>query len=53
MTTTNLAAPIDFESEILQAAHTLRSNMDAAEFKHIVLGLVFLNCIFDRTPLSS
>ncbi len=25
----------------------LRSNIDAAEYKHIVLGLLFLKCIFN------
>ncbi len=28
-------------------ADKLRSNMDAAEYKHIVLGLIFLKCVSD------
>jgi type I restriction enzyme M protein len=36
------AATIGFESELWRAADTLRSNMDAAEYKHVVLGLICL-----------
>ena len=32
-------ANIGFERELWQAADALRSNMDAAEYKHVVLGL--------------
>ncbi|MCL4184110.1 MAG: hypothetical protein KJ011_11750 [Burkholderiaceae bacterium] len=28
-------------------ADALRGSMDAAEYKHVVLGLLFLECIFD------
>ena len=41
------AATIAFESELWQAADALRSNMDAAEYKHVVLGLIFLKYISD------
>ena len=34
-----------FESTLFKAADTLRKNMDAAEYKHIVLGLIFLKYI--------
>ena len=34
---------IGFEEKLWQAADKLRSNMDAAEYKHVVLGLIFLN----------
>jgi type I restriction enzyme M protein len=40
-------ANIGFESELWRAADALRSNMDAAEYKHIVLGLIFLKYISD------
>lgn len=40
-------ANIGFEKELWQAADALRSNMDAAEYKHIVLGLLFLKYISD------
>jgi len=43
----NNAAPIGFESELWRAADVLRSNMDAAEYKHVVLGLIFLKYISD------
>jgi type I restriction enzyme M protein len=40
-------ANLGFESELWKAADALRSNMDAAEYKHVVLGLVFLKYISD------
>ena len=43
----NSAATIGFESELWRAADALRSNMDAAEYKHVVLGLIFLKYISD------
>src|SRR3982074_1000876 len=36
------AANLGFEAKLWQAADALRNNMDAAEYKHVVLGLVFL-----------
>jgi len=41
------AAMIGFESELWAAADALRSNMDSAEQKHVVLGLIFLKHISD------
>jgi len=35
------------ESTLWQAADKLRNNMDAAEYKHVVLGLIFLKFISD------
>ncbi|MDD3828387.1 MAG: class I SAM-dependent DNA methyltransferase [Anaerolineae bacterium] len=43
----NHAAPIGFEADLWRAADALRSNMDAAEYKHVVLGLIFLKYISD------
>jgi type I restriction enzyme M protein len=43
----NTGATIGFESELWRAADALRSNMDAAEYKHVVLGLIFLKYISD------
>lgn len=40
-------ANIGFENELWRAADALRSNMDAAEYKHVVLGLIFLKYISD------
>jgi len=40
-------ATLGFESTLWQAADKLRNNMDAAEYKHVVLGLVFLKYISD------
>jgi type I restriction enzyme M protein len=36
-----------FESQLFTAADKLRKNIDAAEYKHIVLGLIFLKYISD------
>jgi len=41
-------ADIGFEEQIWAAADILRGNMDAAEYKHIVLGLIFLKYISDK-----
>ncbi len=39
--------PIGFEAKLWAAADALRNNMDAAEYKHVVLGLLFLKYISD------
>jgi len=36
-----------FEGRVWAAADKLRGNMDAAEYKHVVLGLIFLKYISD------
>jgi len=41
-------ASIGFEQQIWAAADILRGNMDATEYKHVVLGLIFLKYISDR-----
>lgn len=38
---------VGFEEKLWQAADKLRSNMDAAEYKHVVLGLIFLKYVSD------
>src|SRR5437660_5642123 len=38
---------LGFEAKLWQAADALRNNMDAAEYKHVVLGLIFLKYISD------
>jgi len=40
-------AVLGFEAKLWQAADKLRNNMDAAEYKHVVLGLIFLKYISD------
>jgi type I restriction enzyme M protein len=40
-------ANLGFEQTLWQAADKLRGNMDAAEYKHVVLGLIFLKYISD------
>ena len=44
----NNTASIGFEQQIWVAADILRGNMDAAEYKHVVLGLIFLKYISDK-----
>lgn len=39
---------LGFEATLFAAADKLRSNMDAGEYKHVVLGLIFLKFISDR-----
>ena len=41
------SANIGYESKLWQMADALRGNMDAAEYKHVVLGLIFLKYISD------
>jgi len=43
----SLEKDIDFEKELWRAADRLRGNIDAAEYKHIVLGLIFLKYVSD------
>lgn len=41
-------AQIGFEKQIWDAACVLRGNIDASEYKHVILGLIFLKYISDR-----
>ncbi len=41
------AANLGFEATLWAAADKLRNNMDAAEYKHVVLGLIFLKYLSD------
>ncbi|MCC7106664.1 MAG: SAM-dependent DNA methyltransferase [Chloroflexi bacterium] len=43
----NGRSELGFEAKLWQAADALRNNMDAAEYKHVVLGLIFLKYISD------
>ncbi len=40
-------ATLDFEAQLWAAADKLRGHMDASEYKHVVLGLIFLKYISD------
>lgn len=44
---TNTGANLGFEDKLWNAADKLRGTMDAAEYKHVVLGLIFLKYISD------
>lgn len=43
----NNGANLGFEATLWSAADKMRNNMDAAEYKHVVLGLIFLKYISD------
>src|SRR5881296_1334022 len=43
----DITANLGFEAKLWAAADALRNNMDAAEYKHVVLGLIFLKYISD------
>ena len=45
--TTNDGATVGYEAELWRMADVLRGSMDAAEYKHVVLGLIFLKYISD------
>jgi type I restriction enzyme M protein len=45
--TNGTTANLGFEAKLWAAADALRNNMDAAEYKHVVLGLIFLKYISD------
>jgi type I restriction enzyme M protein len=44
---TSTAANVGFEAELWKAADALRGSMDSGEYKHVVLGLLFLKYISD------
>lgn len=39
------------EKQLWKTADKLRKNIDAAEYKHVVLGLIFLRYISDSLPI--
>lgn len=41
-------AEIGFEEQIWKAADKLRGNLDASEYKSVILGLIFLKYISDK-----
>ena len=43
----NNGANVGYEADLWQMADALRGSMDAAEYKHVVLGLIFLKYISD------
>ncbi|MHB1613836.1 MAG: class I SAM-dependent DNA methyltransferase [Actinomycetes bacterium] len=44
---TNGSEPLGFEDVLWKAADKLRGSMDASEYKHVVLGLIFLEYVED------
>ena len=47
MTPTDPASDLDYADTLWKAADALRSQVDAAEYKHVVLGLLFLKYVSD------
>ena len=47
MSKNNNGANLGFENQLWAAADKLRGHMDASEYKHVVLGLIFLKYISD------
>lgn len=47
-TMVEITANIGFEETLSKAADKLRGSMDASEYKHLVLGLIFLKYISDK-----
>ncbi|BCX80587.1 type I restriction enzyme M protein [Methylomarinovum caldicuralii] len=47
MSKANNGANLGFESKLWEMADKLRGHMDASEYKHVVLGLIFLKYISD------
>ncbi|MFI3250829.1 MAG: type I restriction-modification system subunit M N-terminal domain-containing protein, partial [Eubacteriales bacterium] len=45
--TTKTTANLGFEKQIWDTACILRGNMNASEYKHVILGLIFLKYISD------
>jgi len=46
---TNNGANLGYETELWKIADALRGSMDASEYKHVVLGLIFLKYISDAS----
>ncbi|NLS77972.1 MAG: SAM-dependent DNA methyltransferase [Chloroflexi bacterium] len=47
MASETTTANLGFEAKLWAAADALRNNMDAAEYKHVVLGLIFVKYVSD------
>ncbi|AFY60099.1 class I SAM-dependent DNA methyltransferase [Synechococcus sp. PCC 6312] len=48
VTPTPAGANLGYEAELFKAADKLRGNMEPSDYKHVVLGLIFLKHISDR-----
>jgi type I restriction enzyme M protein len=51
MTEPRASSDRGFEAELFKAADRLRCNLEPSEYKHVVLGLVFLKCISEAFEL--
>src|SRR5690625_7431475 len=47
-TTDYKTGPLGFETDLFKAADKLRGSMESSDYKHVVLGLIFLKHISDR-----
>ena len=48
MAVSKTGANIGFEEKLWKAADKLRGSMDSGEYKHVVLGLLFLKYVSDK-----
>ncbi len=46
-TTTTNGGDLGFEAKLFKAADKIRANMEPSDYKHVVLGLIFLKYISD------
>jgi type I restriction enzyme M protein len=51
-TLTASGATVGYEAQLGQMADALRGSMDAAEYKHVVRGLIFLKYISEASTVS-
>lgn len=47
-TSNSVNTPLGIEVDLFRAADTLRGSMEPSDYKHVVLGLIFLKHISDR-----
>src|ERR1043166_5394248 len=48
-----MTSDLDYADSLWKAADALRGQVDAAEYKHVVLGLLFLKYISDSFEIAS
>jgi type I restriction-modification system DNA methylase subunit len=49
----NATTFLGFEEKLWKTVDKMRNNMDAGQYKHVVLGLIFLKYISEDIPIRS